>query len=287
MTAATPQPDPNLTALPRAAVLMLWTAAYLHGDIGSDDAAELAHGAGRHAVSRDSVDLFDWATGLRRLPLADARLVLPRPGRLAGLVGPPAAITDAIGSGQAIVVTAGGMPDHSLIPVVESLHTYEPLLADGPVEPSDAARARGEMLMVRWLRHAAPVGAAMPPPATGAARAELLEALQSAADASIALDLVPEEPIPAARIPHGWIATGLPRHLEQSDIHLLILAARTLLLVEDELVDPVGGQVADGGPITSADADARRRILEELRDAAGAALVESVDLVLRRELQRL
>src|SRR5690625_7059087 len=78
------QPDStqDLLALPRAAVLMLWTAAYLRGDVGPDDAAELSLGVGHHAVGGEGEDLFDWMTGLRRLPLAQLRLVLPRPGRI-------------------------------------------------------------------------------------------------------------------------------------------------------------------------------------------------------------
>lgn len=267
-------PDPTnldrLIALPRAAVLMLWVAAYLRGDIGPDDAAELAHGATGARFADDSDDLFDWATNLRRLPLADARLVLPRPGRLAGLVGPPPAITDAIGAGQAIVVTAAGIADHTLVPLAETVP---------PDHPADAD-AEAPTTVVRWRRHAAPIGANVPPPATGSARAELLAALRLAADASIALDLVPDEPVPLTRIPHGWIATGLPRHLDRNQAHLLVLASRTLLLVEDELLDPGGDQR------TAADAAARRDLLEQLRDAASAALCESVDLVLRNELQR-
>src|SRR5690606_37991512 len=79
----------DLVALPRAAVLMLWTAAYLRGDLGPDDAARMSHGVGRSGPSGEGTDLFEWMTALRRLPLAQLRLVLPAPGRLAGLVGPP------------------------------------------------------------------------------------------------------------------------------------------------------------------------------------------------------
>src|SRR5699024_3677367 len=36
----------DLVALPRAAVLMLWTAAYLRGDLGPDDASQMSYGVG-------------------------------------------------------------------------------------------------------------------------------------------------------------------------------------------------------------------------------------------------
>src|SRR5699024_5888316 len=94
----------DLVALPRAAVLMLWSAAYLRGDLGPDDAAQMSYGVGRSGPSGEGEDLFEWMTGLRRLPLAQLRLVLPVPGRLAGLVGPPAAIGPALEAEQAIVV---------------------------------------------------------------------------------------------------------------------------------------------------------------------------------------
>src|SRR5690606_17153510 len=106
----------ELVHLPRAAVLMLWTAAYLRGDMGPDDAAQLSHGVGRSGPSGHGEDLFTWMTSLRRLPLAQLRLVLPVPGRLAGLVGPPTAIGQALEAEQAIVVTAAGIADHTLVP---------------------------------------------------------------------------------------------------------------------------------------------------------------------------
>lgn len=84
-----PTADRDLVALPRTAVLLLWSAAYLRGDLGPDDAAELAYGADRSRPAPGGEDLFDWMTSLRRLPLAAPRLVLPQPGRIAGLVGPP------------------------------------------------------------------------------------------------------------------------------------------------------------------------------------------------------
>src|SRR5699024_10834643 len=104
-----------LVALPRAAVLMLCTAADLRGDLGPDDVAQMSYGVGRSGPSGQGEDLFTWMTSLRRLPLAQLRLVLLVPGRIAGLVGPPAAIGPALEAEQAIVVTAAGIADHTLI----------------------------------------------------------------------------------------------------------------------------------------------------------------------------
>ncbi|MGO1258713.1 MAG: hypothetical protein ACTMII_07165, partial [Brachybacterium sp.] len=180
----------DLVALPRAAVLMLWVSAYLRGDMGPDDAAQMSYGVGRSGPSGEGEDLFSWMTGLRRLPLAQLRLVLPVPGRLAGLVGPPSAIPLALAAEQAIVVTAAGIADHTLIPVLSSVE-HE----GGPVSA------------VSWARAAAPVGAQVPPAATsGSARQDLLQALQRAANGSVELDLVPDEPVEPARIPPGWVS---------------------------------------------------------------------------------
>ena len=251
----------ELVALPRAAVLMLWTAAYLRGDLGPDDAAQMSYGVGRSGASGEGEDLFTWMTQLRRLPLAQLRLVLPAPGRIAGLVGPPAAIGPAIDAEQAVVVTGAGIADHTLIPVPSQL-------ADGN-RPAHA---------VSWLKVPAPAGAQVPPPTgAGGAREELLHALRRAAEGSVELDLVPEEPVEPARIPPTWISTALPRHLEASSAHLLVLASRTLLLTRGEIEE------GHGHTVHLAEALARRGLLDELHDAARGALVEVVDAIVTAE----
>lgn len=251
----------DLVALPRAAVLMLWAAAYLRGDMGPDDAAQMSYGVGRSGPSGEGEDLFGWMTGLRRLPLAQLRLVLPAPGRLVGLVGPPAAIPAALESEQAIVVTAAGIADHTLIPVITpASHEGRPVNA------------------VTWARVAAPTGAQVPPPATsGSAREELLHALRRAANGSIELDLVPDEPVEQARIPSTWISTALPRHIEASAAHLLVLAARTLLLTRSEIDE------GHGHTVHLAEALARRGLLDELHDVARVALIEAVERIIAEE----
>lgn len=247
----------DLVALPRAAVLMLWTSAYLRGDLGPDDAARMSFGVGRSGPSGQGADLFDWMTSLKRLPLAQLRLVLPVPGRLAGLVGPPAAIPAALEAGQAIVVTAAGIADHTLIPQLTA------------VEVEDR-----QVNAVTWHRIAAPVGAQVPPAATsGSARQELLQALQRTAQGSVDLDLVPDEPVEPARIPATWISTALPRHVDPSAAHLLVLAARTLLLTRAEIDE------GHGHTVHLAEALTRRGLLDELHDAARSALVETVERV--------
>lgn len=251
----------DLVALPHAAVLMLWTATYLRGDLGPDDAAQMSYGVGRSGPSGQGEDLFEWMSSLRRLPLAQLRLVLPVPGRLAGLVGPPAAIGPALEAEQAIVVTGAGIADHTMIPLL------------APVELEERTATS-----VTWLKVPAPRGAHVPPAATsGSAREELLHALRRVAGGSIELDLVPDEPVEPARIPATWISTALPRHLEASTAHLLVLAARTLLLTRAEIEE------GHGHTIHLAEALARRGLLDELHDAARGALVETVEQIVAAE----
>lgn len=251
----------ELVALPRAAVLMLWTATYLRGDLGPDDAAQMSYGVGRSGPSGQGEDLFEWMSGLRRLPLAQLRLVLPVPGRLAGLVGPPAAIGPALEAEQALVVTAAGIADHTLIP----------LLTDIEVEGRPVSA-------VTWLKVPAPLGAQVPPTASsGSAREGLLLALRRAAGGSIELDLVPDEPVEPARIPPSWISTALPLHLDPSAAHLLVLAARTLLLTRSEIDD------GHGHTVGLAEALARRGLLDELQEAARDALVETIERIVAAE----
>lgn len=242
--------------LPRAASLMLWAAACHRGDIGPDDAAALALGARRTGVDAEGEDLFDWLTALRRLPLPQLRLLLPRPGRIAGLVGPPSAVAEAISAGQAVLVAAADLADHTLVP-----HEREELGIgpDGEAGP-----------VVQWRRHPAPPGRSVLP-ADGTGREQLLRALRRAASSSLDWDLVPEEPVEDARAPHGWAPTLLPDHLEPTLVSQLTLAARTLILVEDELV--AGNPQA----VILAEKDLRRDMLEEMRDAAAAALIDSTD----------
>src|SRR5699024_2604261 len=89
----------------------------------------------------------------RRSAQRAPRPVLPRPGRTAALVGPPSALPAAIEAEQAVVVTAAGIADHTLVPEIE------------PV--ADRGRRGFE---VSWSRFDAPLGQHVAPAAAGGAR---------------------------------------------------------------------------------------------------------------------
>ncbi|MDV3296256.1 MAG: hypothetical protein LOY01_10640, partial [Brachybacterium paraconglomeratum] len=159
-------------------------------------------------------------------------------------------------------VTGAGIADHTLVPVLT------------PVEVEGR-----EVTAVTWAKVEAPLGAQVPPAATsGSAREELLRALRRTAEGSIDLDLVPEEPVEAARIPPSWISTALPRHVDGAAAHLLVLASRTLLLTRSEIEE------GHGHTIDLSEALARRGLLDELHEAARAALVEAIERIVLDEL---
>ena len=265
--------------LPRAASVMLWVGAFLRGDIGPDDAVAAAGGSGHRALSpadtasdagilaadggsdtgsvpADAVDLFSWMVDLRRLDGAALSLVLPVPGRIQGLVPPPAAITAALEAEQAIVVSTRGLAHHTLVP---DLHETP----------------RG--VDVQWRQFPSPPRPVRPA-TSGTAREELLRALREAARSSLDLDMVPEEPVAPARIPASWTAAAPPRHVDGPALHLMVLASRVLLLARAEL-DALDRDRDQGQPGVML--SERRTVLRELADAARAALMETVTLQVR------
>lgn len=252
----------DAVALPRSAVLMLWSAAYLRGDIGPDDASAHSLGTGHRHTEGGGEDLFDWMTALRRLGGVHVRLVLPLPGRIAGLIGPPAAVTSALSQQQAIVVTAPEGGDHTLVPTVQGI---------GP-EGTSAQ-------VVTWTAFPAPAGAHPAAPPTGGARETFLRALGDAAAGTTHLDLVPEEPLAPGLLPGGWTTTLLPRHIGPETEHLLQLTGRCLLLAGHEL--EAGSAQVHG----ASEAQVRDELLRSLRDGAREALMEAVDEVIGRELR--
>ncbi|GAB2543608.1 hypothetical protein [Brachybacterium huguangmaarense] len=259
----TPAPAParDLLPVPRVVALALWTAAYARGDAAPDDALDRARGLGHRHVEHLGVDLFDWMTRVRGLPLVALRPVLPVPGRIAGLAGPPPAVAAALAAEQALVVSAASFAEHTLVPAVE-------------VIGSEGA----EGIVVRWTEFEAPHRELPPVASASHARPAFLGALRRAADSTVDLDLVPDEPIAEAFLPDDWTLTAAPPGLDEGRVHLLRLAARTLLLTGaelDALDDPLPPAAASAAPVRSLTEDAARvALLRDLRDAAREAVVD-------------
>lgn len=253
--------------------LPLAVSLALHGNTalasGQDPAAAVTAALGSvpgRLVEHAGEPLTDWLARVAALPLAHLRPVLPVPGRIAGLAGGAPTITAALAAGQAIVVTAGGIHEHTLVPELED---------QGRAADSEGMRIRWRVLLPQtpttpgappaWTPTLPPSGAS-----TAGARTELLAALRRAATGSTQLDLVPEEPLSSAEVPWGWTLTHPPRGLAAPALHLLELASRTLALTDNALAaEPAGTSLAAQ--------DARSRVLRELHDAARTAVVDTVD----------
>lgn len=246
----------DLLPLPRALALSLWTASYLRGDCGPDDAVHAATGQGHRHVEQSGIDLFDWMTQVRRLPIPGLLPLLPEPGRIAGLVGPPSAVSVALEASQALVVSAAGIAEQTLVPVTEVIGS-----------------TGAEGVVVQWDLVRAPFGRSVAHPGGSGARETFLKALRDAAHGSTRLDLVPEEPVEPSYLPASWTAIQRPRHLDAQTLHLLTLAARTLVLTDAELASDDLDSPRTGAVGLQA-LGARTRLLRELRDAARDALVD-------------
>ena len=245
--------------LPRAFALALWSAAHVRGASDLEAAVRAAHGTGHRHEDHAGADLRAWIAETSELPGIRVAPLLPRPGRILGLVGPPAAVSAALDAGQALVVSALGHAEHTLVPRTSTI--------GGPGD---------EGIVITWERHRAPLGATVAEPPHGSARPALLAALRRAADSSTHLDLVPDEAIGHERLPADWTTVEIPHDIDPADAHLLVLAARTLALTEAELED-------DDDARTLHDDARRTAILRELRDAAGDALVEGITRASRRD----
>lgn len=258
-------PDP--IPLPHAASLVLWTGAYLRGDIGPDDAIDAATGSGHrapvaepidradtrrdHSQSR-TVDVFEWMTHLRKLESPQISVVLPAAGRIQGLIPPPTAIQAALGAQQAVVVSSGHRADHTLVP---------------------SNIAHGSRSHTVWTLHPS-TGVPIAPRASGHnAREELMRELHKAAESTIHLDIVPEEPVAPTRIPASWSTVALPRYVKVSEIQMMTLASRLWLLCSAELAS---AENFDGPRMSGGDDEQRAHLLRSLRDVAREALAEIV-----------
>lgn len=247
--------------LPRSAALALWGAEYLLGRVAPDDAAAKV-AAGTEQTGEDPFELI---VALRDVAAPGLRLLLPVPGRLEGLVGPPAANDAALIAGQCVLVTSGPLADHLLVP---STVVHGPENGEGDEADRSAA--------VSWEHHAAsarPVPAGVP---AAEARRQLQQVMTQAAGTVQELGLVPEDFAQLDALPEDWIRTPLPRSVDVPTGDYLLVAAEVLLLARSALAD-------SAEPASGAGAWAlgqREQVMRDLADAARTALTATVDIVL-------
>jgi hypothetical protein len=227
-------------------VLTGWGNAWLAGLVGFDDLithVQHALGPGPHLLGGEPLVL-----GLGALRAAHAerfRLVLPVPGDISGLPGPPEVNSDALAAGEAVIVI-GPTPPLLLVPSVE---------VHGPA-------MEGALESVSWrVLPAARVPA--PPPPPRAAEYELAGAIRSTTTALLDLDNASARPEVLALLrdrgeaePGPGLGPGYPPPAHA----LLARAERLHALLDLAALD-------DGAAVTASEVARRTAVLRGLSAA--------------------
>jgi hypothetical protein len=224
--------------------LSAWGNAALEGAISLDDAAEAIAGSGGAAhrffglAGEQSAVNVAYALGRLRADGAEGlRLVLPRPGDIGGLPGPPTFNELALARGEA-VLTVGG-PPRGVIGDARGAWTVHDVMLDArtPLSLHDA-----EFGLNQQMREATAV---------------LMQ-----------LDVARWEPVAAEVLQHrannpptAALPVSSPAHAH----HVLECALRMLTIVDL-------ARQSDGAAVTAAEADTRRQVLRDLDVAARRGL---------------
>ena len=228
--------------LPAAGRLAAWGTAALLGAESPDVAADAVGGptdpvhrvAGLPGES-EPVTLPYVMGRLRALGATGLRLVLPRPGDVAGLPGPPEFNAEALAAAAAVVTT--GATNLALLPV---------------------ARAQ-------WSAHRVDPDHRTPLPLR-AAEQELGRAIREGAAELTRLDVAAWDPAAAEVLERGPSRPqALPRSAGGEAHRLLALALRIAAVVEV-------AAASEGRTLTGAEVGARARVLRDLDDAARHAV---------------
>ena len=235
---------PRASPLPLSLRFALWFSAWRSGVASLDDARDgiVADDAAHDVVdlpsSSGTVPLIVALGTLRSNGATDAGTALPVPGDLLGLAGPPGFNSDALDVGEAVVLEGCGL---GLVP----------------------HRAGAGVV---WRCHRATLPRQVPD--SSEADAALRGALVRTADALSDLEVARWRPavadeLMALRRPADFV---FPQGTPARAVRVAALALRCRTVVDLALED-------DGGSITAAEADARRRALAPLDAAARRALV--------------
>ena len=233
-------------ALPRSALLSLWLNAALDGAVGPDDFASAVRDEDpQHLVlgwpgSPEPHRLEDLPAAVRRSGGTRASLALPVPGDPLGLAGPASFNAAAVDLGEAVVVV-GPVPV-GLLPETDArtvLWTARPVENPAVLDAFEEGRLLRQVLLT--------VTAELVRLDVAGWQPEIPDLL---------LNLAHREPLP---LPPGTPARSVET-LERADLCLEIVAL---------------ARIDDGGAVSSAEAAARTRCLNDLDVAARRALVAS------------
>jgi hypothetical protein len=233
--------------LPAAARLAAWGGAALAGSVSLDDAAARVAGPADapHRVfglpgESAGVNIAYALGRLRATGVPGLRLVLPRPGDVAGLPGPPAFNERAVARGATVLTVGGGTP----LAVLDE--------------------SRGA-----WTVHAVDPDPRTPLGLREAER-ELGRLMREATDLLMNLDVARWEPAAAEILAHQSSQVhvpALPMTFPPRAHYVLETAQRVALIVET-------ARASDGGAVSAAEARVRSQALREL-DAAARRGIEA------------
>jgi hypothetical protein len=239
----------------RPGALTAWGSAFLVGAESADHTDDAMRGDDAlHRVAgvpgEDRTTTVAVALGrLRTAGVNSLRLVLPEPGDLTGMAGPPDVGAAATAAGCAVLTVAPPTaPSWALIPTVEPSHGGD---------------------VVRWdLVEVAPT---VPPhglPTLGEADRLVAEAMREATASLDVLDVAAGREEVAARL------AGIERGLRRLDLPASLPARAQRLVASGSrlLAITVLAADSDGAAVTAADAVARAEALRPLRRAARYAL---------------
>ncbi|HLN78310.1 MAG TPA: hypothetical protein VK204_14775 [Nocardioidaceae bacterium] len=232
------------TALPRSADLAAWFTAWATGAASLDDARDaIVGGDAAHDVvglpgESDPVPLILALGKLRGSGAVMAGLALPAPGDPLGLAGPTGFNADALEAEEAVVFDG---VDAGLVPHVAGAG-------------------------VSWRFHEATSRRQVPDIAE--ADTMLRQAVLAAADTLADLDVARWRPEVADELMalRSTVDLALPPHWNPRQVRLASLSMRCRTIVDLALDD-------DGGAVSAAEADARKRALAPLDHAARRGLV--------------
>lgn len=201
----------DLIPAPYLGALALFAGAALRRDISLEEAADHLDAEGG-AFGGTHFDTLAWLLELRAIHSPALTLVLPEPGRIAGLVGGPHAVMAALAGGQALTVSDG-------------VHARHLLTVDPPRHEGDTV-----LDISKTNVHGTPIHVLASEAAH--ARERLYRALSGTHERLLDYDLVPEEPVRPDSLPRGWVLVEPPRGMPQTHIHAARIAGRVVSLAE-------------------------------------------------------
>lgn len=263
--------------LPRSALLCAWGGAALRAEVSIARAARVVQGGDEpHTVDlvddplvRPSDDLRELLAAVRAGGATGLRLVLPVPGDLTGLAGPPSVNAEAVEVGECLL-TVGG-PPLALVPLVEAfgsarepghLVTWWVHDANPPTPPtvalSDADRQLRDVL-VRATRRLGELGLA--DSSLSRSGRNLLDRLTDVRHGHGPADVMPD---------------GVPSR----SLRTLDLAWRLRSIVDVAVED-------DGGAVSGWEATRRQQVLQDVSAVARHAVVAALNAPLENAPEHL